>query len=216
MAPQAELDSQAVVVTSALLGPQGLALLAPLVTKDRRAFREALGSQASQVPRAKQEKSCPYLVPQEQKDFRGLPVSKGPKVTEVFLGPREGQASLERRALWASQGLDFQGLLVPKASMVYLEILDLLGFRVAKDSMAYLATQVCPAKRESLELVCQDSKACQDFPAFPAHPGRRETSGDQAFPGSMVQSAPRAFRESEVTQDRLDCKGPKEPQESPE
>lgn len=53
--------------------------------------------------------------------------------------------------------------------------------------------------RESLELVCQDSKDYQVFPAFPVHPGRRETSGDQAFPESMELLGPPAFRESEVT-----------------
>lgn len=49
MAPREELDSPAAVVTSALLGLQGLALLAPLVTKDRWAFRETPGPQACQV-----------------------------------------------------------------------------------------------------------------------------------------------------------------------
>lgn len=49
MAPQEELDFLAVVVTSALRGLQGLAQVALLVTKDKRAFREILDPQASQV-----------------------------------------------------------------------------------------------------------------------------------------------------------------------
>lgn len=150
MAPLEALDFPAVVVTLALLGLQGLALLAPLVTKDKRAFREALDPPACQVPRVKQEKSCPYLVLLEQKDFRGPQVSKAPKVTEVFLEPQEGRASRERRVLLASPGLGFQGLLAPKVLMAYLEMWDLLGIRVAKDLVAYLALQVCRAKRESL------------------------------------------------------------------
>lgn len=97
MAPPEELDFLAVVVTSALLGLQDMAQLAPLVTKDTRAFREALDPQASQVSGVKQEESCLYLVPLEQMDFRVPQVSKGPKVTEVSLEPREGLASPERR-----------------------------------------------------------------------------------------------------------------------
>lgn len=53
--------------------------------------------------------------------------------------------------------------------------------------------------RESRELVCQDSKDCQVFLEFLVHLGRRETSEDQAFPGSTEILAPQAFRESEVT-----------------
>lgn len=204
------------MVTSALPGPQGLAPLVPLVTKDRRASRATLGPQASQVPRAKQEKSCPCLAPPEQKDCRGPPVSKGLKVTEVFLEPQEGRASRERRVQSASLELDFQGPRVPKVLMVYLEMLDLPGIPVAKGLTAYLATQVRPAKRESLESGCQDSKGCQGCPAPPEPLGRRETSGDQEFLESMAPSAPQAFRESEVTQDLLDCKVPKEHRESPE
>jgi len=208
--PLGALDSPAVEVTSAHLGLQGLALLALLVTKDKRVFRGPLDPQASQVPRVKQEKLCPYLVPLEHKDFRDPQASQGHKVTEVFLEPQEGQASRERRAMSASPESDFQGPPAPKVLMAYLETWDLLGVRVARDLTAYLATRVCPAKRESRALVYQDSKDCRVFPAFPAHLERRGTSGEQAFLESMVLSAPQAFRESEVTQDRLDYKVPKE------
>lgn len=204
------MDFLAVVVTSDLLGLQGLAPLVPLVIKDKQAFQETLDPQDRQVSEVKQEELCLYLVPLEHKDFQGPQVLKGPKVTEVFLEPREGQASRERRVLSASLALDFQGLQAPKVLMAYLERWDILGIQVAQDLLAYLATQVCPAKRESLELVCQDSKDYQVFPAFPVHPGRRETSGDQAFPESMELLGPPAFRESEVTQDLLDYKVPKE------
>lgn len=210
MAPLEELDFPAVVVTSALLGLQGMAQVAPLVTKDKQAFQETLDPQASQVSEVKQEELCLYLVPLEQMDFRVPQVSKGPKVTEVSLEPREGLASQERRAQWASRGLDFQGLQAPKVLMAYLEMWDNLGIQVAQDLMAYLATQVHLAKRETLELVCQDSKDCQVFQAFLAHPGRRETSGDQAFLESTERLGPPAFRESEVTRDLLDCKVPRE------
>lgn len=37
-----------------------------------------------QVPGVKLEKLCPYLVPQEHKDFQGPRVSKDPKVLSVF------------------------------------------------------------------------------------------------------------------------------------
>lgn len=210
------MDSPAAVVTSALLGLQGLALLAPLVTKDRWAFRETPGPQACQVPRVKKERSCPYPVPLEQQDFRGPPGSKAPKVTEVFLEPREGRVSLERRVQSASPGLAFQDLPAPKVLTVYLETLDLLEIPVAKVLMAYLATQVRLAKRASLELVCRDSKVCRDSLASPAPLERRETSGDQAFLGSTAPLALQAFRESEVTRDLLDCKVPKELLEPPE
>lgn len=213
MDPPGESDSPAVAVTSALLGLQGLALLAPLVTKDKRVFQGPLDPQASQVPRVKQEKPCPYLVPLEHKDFRDPQVSRGRKVTEVFLEPQEGRACQERRALLASPESDFQGPLAPKVLMAYPETWDLLAVQAARDLMAYLATQVCLAKRESPELVYQDSKDCQVFLAFLAHLGRRGTSGDQVFRESMVLLAPQAFRESEVTQDRLDYKVPKELQE---
>lgn len=59
MVPREELDSPAAVVTSALLGLQGLALLAPLVTKDRWAFRETPGPQACQV--RPEDLQCPGL-----------------------------------------------------------------------------------------------------------------------------------------------------------
>lgn len=49
MDPPGESDSPAVAVTSALLGLQGLALLAPLVTKDKQVFQGPLDPQASQV-----------------------------------------------------------------------------------------------------------------------------------------------------------------------
>lgn len=180
------------------------------MTKDKQAFQEILDPQASQVSGVKQEESCLYLVLLEQMDFRVPQVSKDPKVTEVSLEPQEGLASQERGALSASRGLDSQDLQAPKVLMAYLEMWDFLGLQVARDLMAYLATRVCPAKRESPELVCQDPKDCQVFQAFRARLGRREASGDQAFLESMEQSGPPAFRESEVTQDLLDCKVPKE------
>lgn len=158
---------------------------------------------------------CPYLVPPEHKDFQDPQASPGRKVTEVFREPQEGRATRERRALSASLGSDFQGPPAPKVLMAYPETWDLLAVQVARGSMAYLAIPVCPARRESRELVCQDSKGCQAFPAFPAPPGRRGTSGDQASRESTVLSAPQAFRESEVTQDRLDYRVPKEPRELP-
>lgn len=213
MAPPEELDFLAVVVTSALLGLQGMAQVAPLVTKDKRAFRETLDPPASQVSGVKQEESCLYLAPLEQMDFQVPQVSKGPKVTEVSLEPQEGLASQERRALSARRGLDFQGLQAPKALMACPEIWDFLGIQVAQELMASLATQVLQAKRESPGLVCQDSKERQVFQALLAHLGRRGTSGDQAFLESMEPSGPPAFRESEVTQDLLDYKVPKELQE---
>lgn len=213
MAPPEELDFPAVVVTSALLGLQAMAQLAPLVTKDRQAFREILDPQASQVSGVKQEKSHFYLAPLEQMDFRVLQVSKDPKVTEVSLEPQEGLVFQERRVLSARQELDFQGLQAPKALMAYLEIWDFLGIQVVQELMASLATQVHPARRESLGLVCQDSKERQVFQALLAHLGRRGTSGDQAFLESMEPLGPQAFRESEVTQDLRDYKVPKELQE---
>lgn len=209
MAPPGELASPAVVVTSALLGLLALALLAPLATKDKRVFRGTLAPQASQVPRVKQEELCPYLVPLEHKDSRDPQASLGRKVTGVFLEPQEGRASRERRALSASPESDFQGPPAPKVLMAYQATWDLRAAQVALDSTACLATRGCPAKRESRELVYQDSKACRVFPAFPAQPGKRATSGDQASQESTVLSAPQAFRESEVTQDRLDYKVPK-------
>lgn len=216
MAPQEVSDSPGAVVTSALRGLQALARLAPLVTKDRWASQETPGPQASQVPRERQEKSCPCPAPLEQKDFPGPPASRGHKVTEVFLEAPEGLASPERRVPSASLGLDFQGLPAPKALMVYLETLDLLGIRVAKALMAYLATPVHLARRVSLESVCQDLKACLGYRASPAPPGRRETSEDREFLESTAPSDPPASRGSEVTRDLLDCKAPKELQESPE
>lgn len=137
-------------------------------------------------------------------------------MTEVFLEAPEGRASLERRAPSASLGLDFLGLPAPKALMVYLETLDLLGIRVVKASMAYLATPVHLDRRASLELVCRDSKACPGYLASPAPPGRRETSEDRESLESTAPSAPQASRGSEVTQDHLDFKAPKELRESPE
>lgn len=190
--------------------------MAPLVTKDKRVSQGTLDPQASQVPGAKLEKSCPYLVPLEHKDFLGPRVSKDPKVTAVFPEPREGQASRERRVLLASPGSDFQGLPAPKVSMACPETWGLPGAQAAQGLTACLATQVCPAKRESPESACLDSKGCLVFPASPAHLGRRETSGDQAFRESMVLSGPPASRESEVTQDRLDYRVPRGPREFPE
>lgn len=213
MAPPEELDSPAVAVTPALQGLQGLAFLAPLATKDKRVFQGTLAPQASQVPRAKQEKLCPYRVPLEHKDFREPQASLGHKVTEVFLEPQEGRASRERRALSASPESDFQGPLAPKVLTACLGTWGLLAVQAARGSMAYPAIRGCPAKRGSRELVYQDSKACQAFPASPAHPGRRGTSGDRASRESTVLSAPQAFRDSEVTQGHLDYKVPEELQE---
>lgn len=62
----------------------------------------------------KQEGTFPYLVPLVQTGSQGRPDSQDPKVTEASLGPQDGQASLERRVLWATQGLDFLGLQAPK------------------------------------------------------------------------------------------------------
>lgn len=216
MAPQEASDSPGAAATSALRGLQASARSAPLVTKDRWASQETPGPQASQVPRERQEKSCPCPAPLEQKDFPGPPASRDHKVTEVFLEAPEGRASLERRVPSASLGLDFQGLPAPKALMVYLETLDLLEIRVAKASTAYLATPVRLARRGSLESVCRDSKACLGYRASPAPPGRRETSEDREFPESTALSAPLASRASEATRDLLDCKAPKELREPPE
>lgn len=38
-------------------------------------------------------------------------------MTEASLEALDGQASQERRALWASRGLDFLGLLAPKVNL---------------------------------------------------------------------------------------------------
>lgn len=206
MAPLEELASPAAVVTSAPLGLPDLVLLAPLVTKDNQAFLEAPDPLACQVLRVKQEGWCPCLAPQEHKDSQGPQDSQGPKVTEASLEPLDSQASQERRALWASRGLDFLGLLAPKASMVYLETWDLLGIQVARDLMAYPAALVYRAKRESLALVCQDSRDFQVFPAFLVHLGRRAALGDPAFLESTGPSAHLGFRGSEVTQDLLEFK----------
>lgn len=194
MAPPEELDFPAVVVTSALLGLQGLARVALLVTKDKQAFREIPDPPASQVSGVKQDESCLYLAPLEQMDFRVPQVSKGPKVTEVSLEPQGGLACQERRVLSARRELDFQGLQAPKALMACPEIWDFLGIQVAQELMVSPATQVRPARRESLGLACQDSKEHQVFQAFLAHLGRRGTSGDQAFLESMAPSGPPAFR----------------------
>lgn len=43
--------------------------------------------------------------------------SFSPQETEAFLEPQEGQACQERRVLWASQELDFQGPLAPKVTL---------------------------------------------------------------------------------------------------
>lgn len=216
MAPREASDSPGAVATSALRGLQASARLAPLVTKEKWASQATLGPQASQVSWERREKSCPCPAPLEQKDFPGPPASRGHKVTEVFLEAPEGRASLERRVPSASLGLDFLGLLAPKALMVYLETLDLLGIRVVKASTAYLATPVHLARRASLESVCRDSKACLGYLASLAPPGRRETSEDRAFLESTAPSAPQASRGSEVTRDLLDCKAPEELRESPE
>lgn len=213
MAPLEELASQEAVVTSAPLGLLDLVLLAPLVTKDNQAFLEAPGPPACQVQRVKREGWSPYLAHQEQKDSQGPQDSQGLKVTEASLEPLDGQASQERRALWASRGLDFLGLLVPKVSMAYLETWDPRGVQVARGLMAYLEAQVCRAKRESLELVYQDSRDCQVFRAFLAHQGRRVTSADQVFLENTGPSAHLGFRGSEVTQDLLEYKAQQDHQE---
>lgn len=72
----------------------------------------------------------------------------------------------------------------------------LMSSRAVRVSRLLSASQ---PSRGSRELVYQDSKACQAFPASPAHPGRRGTSGDRASRESTVLSAPQAFRDSEVT-----------------
>lgn len=203
-------------MTSAPLDPQGLVLLAPLETKDKQVFPEAPGPPACQVRRVKQDELSPYLARLGQKDCRGPRVSKAPKATGASLEPQDDQASPERRAPWASPGLDFQGLQAPRVRPAYLETWDLLGVQVARDSVAHLAAQVCQAKRGSLALVCQDSRAFQAFPAFLARLGRRGASGDPAFPESMEPSAPLGFRASEATPDLLEYKAPwdlREPQE---
>lgn len=115
-----QLASLAVVVTSALLGLQDLVLVVPLVTKDKQAFLEALGLQACQAQRVKQEQLFPYPALLEQQDFQGPLDSQGFKVTEAFQEPQDDQASQERRVLWASQGLDFLGLPAPKVLMACL------------------------------------------------------------------------------------------------
>lgn len=176
------------------------------VTKDKQASLEALAPQACQVRRVKRGRSCPYLGPLGQTAFRVLQDSQDPKVTEAFLELRAGQASLERRVLWASQGSGFRGPQVPKVSTACLEMWGLRGPRVAQDLMACLAAQVHRARRVSLELVYRDSKDCQVSPASLAHLGRRGTSGAQACPESMELSDPLGFRASEVTQGLLDCK----------
>lgn len=208
MVPLEELDSQAVVVTPAPLGLQDMVLLVRLVTKDKQAFLEALGPQACQVQRVNQEKLFLYQAPLEQKDCRGPQASQVPKETEAFLEPQEGQACQERRVLWASRELDFQGPLAPKVLTAYLETWGLQGLQVARDLMAYLGTQVCRARRESLELVYRDSKVCQVFLAFLAHPGRRGALGYQAFLENTERSDPLGFRGSEVNRGLLDCQAP--------
>lgn len=180
-----ELASPAVVETSAPLGLQDLVLLVPLVTKDKQAFQEALGPLVCLVQRVKQEQLFLYLALLEQQDFQGPLDSQGLKVTEASLEPQDDQASQEKKVLWVSQGLDFLGLLAPKVLMACLGTWDLLGFQAALDLMAYLATQECKGKRESLALGCQDSKGSQVFQAFLAHLERRAASGDQVFLENM-------------------------------
>lgn len=203
-------------MTSAPLGPQGLVLLVPLETKDKQAFPEAPGPLACQAQRVKQDELSPYLARLGQKDCQGPRVSKAPKATGASQEPQDGQASPERRAPWASPGLGFQGLRAPRVRPAYLETWDLLGVQVARDLTAHLAAQVCQAKRESLALVCQDSRDFLVFPAFPARLERRGASGDPAFQESMEPSAPLGFRASEATRDLLEYKAPwdlREPQE---
>lgn len=199
-----ELASLGIVVTSAPLDLQDLVRLAPLATKGKQAFLEAPGPQACQVRKAKQEGPSPYLAPLEQTGSRDPLDSQDPKATEASLAPRDGQAFLERRALWASLGSDFPGLRAPKVWTAYPETWGLLEVQAARDLMAYLAAQVCRARRESLESVFRGSKGCPVFLAFPALLERRAALGDQASLESMEQSAPRGFRASEVTLDLLE------------
>lgn len=83
--------------------------------------------------------------------------------------------------------------------MAYLEIWDLLESQAALDLMAYLAPQVCLARRASLESVFLGSKDFLAFLAFLAPLERRAALGALAFPGSTEPSDPLGFRASEVT-----------------
>lgn len=139
---------------------------------------------------------------------QGLPDSQDPKVTEASLGPQDGQASLERRVLWASQELDFQGLQAPKVWTAYPETWVLQGSQAARDLTAYLAALVHLARRGSLELVFLGSKACLVSLAFLAPLERKAASGDLVFPGSMEQLAPLGFRASEAILDLLEYRDP--------
>lgn len=143
-----------------------------------------------------------------QTGSQGPPDSQDPKVTEASLGPQDGQVSLERRVLWASQGLDFLGLRAPKAWMAYPETWDLPGAQAAQDLTAYLAARVHLARRGSLESVFLGSKACLVSLAFLAPLERKAALGDPVFPGNMERLAPLGFRASEGTLDLLEHRAP--------
>lgn len=115
------MASPVVVVTSAPLGPQESVPLVPLVKKEMQAFLETQGPQAFQVQRVKQERLSHSLAPLELQAFQDPLGSQGHKVTEASQEPQDGQASQERRGLWASQGLDFPGLQAPKVLTACLE-----------------------------------------------------------------------------------------------
>lgn len=115
------MASPVVVVTSAPLGPQESVPLVPLVKKEMQAFLETQGPQAFQVQRVKQERLSHSLAPLELQAFQDPLGSQGHKVTEASQEPQDGQASRERRVLWASQGLDFPGLQAPKVLTACLE-----------------------------------------------------------------------------------------------
>lgn len=87
--------------------------LAPLELQD---FQDPLGSQGHKVLL---KSSLPgyHRVPLGISHTDCLPSS--PQVTEASQEPQDGQASQERRVLWASRGLDFPGFLVPKVSPVW-------------------------------------------------------------------------------------------------
>lgn len=88
--------------------------MVPLVKKDKQAFLGAPGPQVFQVQRVKQERLSHSPAPLELQDFQDPLGSQGHKVTEASQEPQDEQASQERKVLWASQELDFPGLLAPK------------------------------------------------------------------------------------------------------
>lgn len=182
--------------------------MVPLVKKDKKVFLGALGLQAFQVQRVKQERLSHSLVLLELQASQDPLGSQGHKVTEASQEPQDGQASRERRVLWASQGLDFPGLLAPKVLTVCLETRDYPGVQVALDLMVYLATQDHKAKRENLALGYQDSKDSQAFQVFQVHLERRATSGDQDFLERTEWLALPDCRGSEVIRDLLEYKAP--------